>query len=186
VEKSRIRAKSWAKSVWNIIINCKIKHLKKIKKHSSKQYKDRVINEAEELVYLLYFTHYACYDNLIEDPLVRRELLKELYKFISNYAIENNCNSIPWSVWKCENKIYSIDSNLKNKTPLQNLKKRLSLYEESLERTEGQLPGTNAAILFCKWTSTNNPQLKDSLKYNFINWYSVIRRTIDDIALYTE
>ena len=183
---NKIRAGGWAESVWNSIINSKKKHLNKIRKRSSKLFIDRVTNEAEELVYLNYFTHYSCYDILISDPLVRREFLSELYKFVSEYAIENNCNSIPWSVWKSDNNISSIDSILKNKTPLQNLKIRLDLYQESLEKAEGQLPGTNAATLFFKWTSNNNPQLRDSLKHNFIMWFSVIGKTVDNIILYVE
>jgi hypothetical protein len=186
MDKNRIRAKGWAESVWKIIINSKNKHLKKIRKRSSKQFKDRVTNEAEELVYLNYFTHYSCYNNLISDPLVRRELLSELYKYVSEYAIKNNCNSIPWSVWKSENNISSADFNLNNKTPLQNLKMRLDLYQESLEKTEGQLPGTNATTLFLKWTSSNSPQLKDSLKHNFIHWFGATRRTVDNMILYVE
>jgi hypothetical protein len=150
------------------------------------QFKDRVTNEAEELVYLNYFTHYSHYNTLITDHLVRRELLSELYKFVSEYAIENNCNSIPWSVWKSENNITLTDFNRKKKTPLQNLKMRLDLYQESLEKTEGQLPGTNATKLFLKWTSSNNPQLKDSLKHNFIHWFSATRKTLDNIILYIE
>jgi hypothetical protein len=186
MDKNRIRAKGWAESVWKIIINSKNKHLKKINKRSSKLFIDRVTNEAEELVYLNYFTNYSCYDILISDPLVRREFLSELYKFVSEYAIENNCNPIPWSVWKSENNISSIDSFLKNKTPLQNLKMRLDLYQESLEKTEGQLPGTNAVTLFFKWTSTNNPKLKDSLKYNYIHWFSATRKAVDNMILYVE
>ena len=77
-DRTKIRAKAWADSIWNIIQRSKKDHLNKIRNRSSSSFKEKVVIEAEELVYLLGFVVIG----VVFNPLIPFHFKRNVWQII--------------------------------------------------------------------------------------------------------
>jgi hypothetical protein len=164
---SSISADNFAHAMWNGTLNKRKGFLKRIRGSRSLDERSMVELQADEIVYYYCFVYKAIFRNVFFDNKEILESLKDSYfKFANEYAVIHNCDSKPWGKF-----------NLEPKTPIENLKRRIEIYDSLLEKevAEKGLIGIKPVYKLFEWSGIKDNELFDRLTRLLIHTSIFIR-----------
>jgi hypothetical protein len=134
--KQSIKTDDYAEVCWNGILKSRQWYIEEV--IGDTEEKDhRLLNEPDEFVYMLFFIDDWCFTSQMVDEKVLKSFRKHFYPYIWKYADEHKCSSMAWGKWLIEHLVWQPpDSSFDNKTPRENLNRRLLLYTETIEQRD--------------------------------------------------
>ena len=132
--KQSLKTEDIAEVCWKSILKNRQWYIDEVIGNSGDRIK-RLVNEPDEFVYYLFFIDDWSFNSQIKNEDILKSFRNHFYRYIWKYADENKCNSIVWGKWLIEHCCWQPpDSSYDNKTPKENLNKRLELYNEAIQR----------------------------------------------------